>query len=165
VSDIPDEPALRPPCSECLECGGRGGRWDEEAIDQWYWCRHCDAAEEEAMKQVPPGQQKGATMDVLLEEYAEQLTRKLDIHRKVRGPAKVAWRRADRRTALGALVGKSSPQGIHLKDAARMLGLTLRHTHSLMCDLVEISAVDVEVEPQSEGDAYVLRTSRMDKNA
>jgi hypothetical protein len=34
-----------------------------------------------------------------------------------------------------------------------------------MCDLVEISAVDVEVEPQSEGDAYVLRISRMDKNA
>lgn len=52
MSDIQDnEPKWLPPCSECAECNGRGGRWDEEAIDQWYWCRHCDAAEKEAMSQ------------------------------------------------------------------------------------------------------------------
>lgn len=102
-------------------------------------------------------------MTVLLEEYARELAGKLNIHRKVRDQGKRAWRSADRRTALGALVGRSGPQGISLKDAARMLGLTFRETHSLMCDLVEISAVDVEVGPQSEGDEYVLRISRMDK--
>ena len=28
---------------DCEECGGLGGRWDEESQDQWYWCRNCDA--------------------------------------------------------------------------------------------------------------------------
>lgn len=28
--------------SDCEECGGRGGRWDDESIDQWYPCRKCN---------------------------------------------------------------------------------------------------------------------------
>jgi septal ring factor EnvC (AmiA/AmiB activator) len=45
VSDFQDnDPTGLPPCSECQECNGFGGRWDDEAIDQWYWCCHCDAA-------------------------------------------------------------------------------------------------------------------------
>ena len=45
MSDIQDnDPTGLPPCSECQECRGLGGRWDDEAIDQWYWCCHCDAA-------------------------------------------------------------------------------------------------------------------------
>lgn len=34
------------PCSDCKYCNGKGGRWDDESIDQWYWCEHCDAAKE-----------------------------------------------------------------------------------------------------------------------
>ena len=34
------------PCSDCKYCNGKGGRWDDESIDQWYWCEHCDAAQE-----------------------------------------------------------------------------------------------------------------------
>lgn len=31
--------------SDCNVCNGKGGRWDEESQDQWYWCDNCDAAE------------------------------------------------------------------------------------------------------------------------
>ena len=34
------------PCDNCEHCHGKGGRWDDESIDQWYWCEHCDAAQE-----------------------------------------------------------------------------------------------------------------------
>ena len=27
--------------TDCDECNGRGGRWDDESIDQWYPCRSC----------------------------------------------------------------------------------------------------------------------------
>ena len=30
-------------CKECEYCSGKGGRWDEECQDQWYWCDYCDA--------------------------------------------------------------------------------------------------------------------------
>ena len=33
-------------CDNCKYCSGKGGWWDEESIDQWYWCEHCDAAKE-----------------------------------------------------------------------------------------------------------------------
>lgn len=26
----------------CDECGGRGGRWDSDSLDQWYPCRSCN---------------------------------------------------------------------------------------------------------------------------
>jgi hypothetical protein len=26
-------------------CNGKGGRWDEESQDQWYWCDNCDAGD------------------------------------------------------------------------------------------------------------------------
>lgn len=28
----------------CEYCYGRGGRYDDEIEDQWYWCQHCDAS-------------------------------------------------------------------------------------------------------------------------
>lgn len=31
--------------SDCDVCNGKGGRWDEESQDQWYWCENCDAAD------------------------------------------------------------------------------------------------------------------------
>lgn len=30
-------------CTDCEVCYGKGGRWDDEATDQWYWCDNCDA--------------------------------------------------------------------------------------------------------------------------
>jgi len=42
VDDVKQAEARRPPQSEsCLECHGRGGRWDDEAQDQWYDCEKC----------------------------------------------------------------------------------------------------------------------------
>jgi hypothetical protein len=29
--------------SGCDVCNGKGGGWDEESQDQWYWCENCDA--------------------------------------------------------------------------------------------------------------------------
>lgn len=31
--------------SNCEMCYGKGGRWDDESQDQWYWCNYCDASE------------------------------------------------------------------------------------------------------------------------
>lgn len=33
----------------CEECGGRGGRWDDECQDQWYWSGRCNAADDYAL--------------------------------------------------------------------------------------------------------------------
>lgn len=35
AATIVDEP-------DCEECGRRGGRWDDESIDQWYPCQKCN---------------------------------------------------------------------------------------------------------------------------
>ena len=32
---------IRQEKEDCEECNGRGGRWDDESIDQWYPCRSC----------------------------------------------------------------------------------------------------------------------------
>ena len=84
MSDIQDnEPKWLPPCSECAECNGRGGRWDEEAVDQWYWCHHCDAAEKEAMSDTPrtdaAKNRRGIEGDAWIRaDFARELERELN---------------------------------------------------------------------------------------
>lgn len=36
--------------SDCEECSGHGGRWDDTGVDQWYPCRSCSEPKVNAVK-------------------------------------------------------------------------------------------------------------------
>ncbi len=45
----------------CFDCNGRGGRWDDESIDQWYPCEKCqsDDTEQQVINDILARQQTG----------------------------------------------------------------------------------------------------------
>jgi len=57
---------------ECFNCAGRGGWWDNEVVDQWYTCNHCQSKGKVTIDRLNP-ESISILTDALKEEGIEGL--------------------------------------------------------------------------------------------